>query len=247
MMNLNISDDDYNEIITEIGYPVLTMDDDETDIEMIKEQIIKLCILPSVREYFRWFPIITQAEYSVSSTFTIDFPDNETFAVSHSSLNTLGSSLSGSQTGNHLINSRYYSSSSGGGSKYGPYSYNMGRARYTERIETQSLIDSNKSFRVNVNKASRQVTGYTNISGKLLVDWAKYSENYSDIPFSDLSLVIKLSTSYVLRKFGMIRGMQDSSTPNQFNYNLMLSESEKLKEEVMDYFKKRSKVVIQRG
>ena len=55
---INISDDLFNQIITCIGYPLITVNDQESDIEMDKNSLIEYCVGPALVEYYKWFPII---------------------------------------------------------------------------------------------------------------------------------------------------------------------------------------------
>ena len=67
---MTISDKDYNEILAEIGYPVVRAG----DLEYTKEQIEDLFIYPALREFFIWFPKTQQQSVYVSSEFLLLLP-----------------------------------------------------------------------------------------------------------------------------------------------------------------------------
>jgi hypothetical protein len=247
MQLINISEQYFNEIITVLGYPLITINDNESDVELDKKQIIDLCLIPAIREYYNWFPYVIMDETQVSSTFEIPFPDNETIGVIQASLNTnIFGASSLYPTGNPILNAAYFTYNQSM-NKYGPYDYQSKGALWMQRAEQQTTIEMQKTFRINVDKHTRVVRGFTNMSSKLLISWAKYSENFDDIPQMRIPEVIKFCQSKVLEVVGNIRSMQNSETPNSFNYEQMLNRAKELKAESFDIWRLKSKICIMKG
>lgn len=247
MKLINIDEQYFNEIITVIGYPVITVNDNESDIELSKKQIEELVLLPAIREYYNWFPYVVMEEQQISGGFEIDFPDDETIGVIQASLNTnIFGASSLYPTGNPIINAAYYTYNQAM-SKYGPYDYNSKGALWQMRAEQQTTIEMMKAFRFNVDKHTRKVRGYSNMASRLLISWAKYSENFDDIPQIRIPEVIKFCQSKLLETIGNIRSMQNSESPNSFNYEQMLTRAKELKAESLDLWKLKTKICVMKG
>ena len=237
---IEIDDQYYYEILSELGYPFVQ----ETDLEFSREEIETYFILPAMREYFRWYPLQDQKSYSVSGVFSIDFPDLFTFGITDARVN---SQVSGSgATGNPLINEIVYSHSNVG--RYGTrYDYDLTQAKIIERMETQSFSNYSKAVNIKVDRKNRVVSGYSTMSGELMITWAKWDSEFGAIPFNHIDEVEKLAKAKVLRGFGMLRGQQASNTEIEFNYQDFLDRAKDLEEEVIPKWKAHTKVVVMRG
>jgi hypothetical protein len=244
-MDITISDEMYNEIFAVAGYPIITA----SDLEISADNIKSLLIWPAMREYFKFFPIQTEAQQTIStSPFEVDFPNTTTFGVLDARLSTARYTGLG-VTNNPFINAQNIAISGGRRTgKYGTrYSYDFHLVRIIEDMERQSIIDTRKAFRVKVDLNNRKLKGYTNVTGKLIIVWADYSTDFSKIPFSKIDEVQKLAKANILDYLGSIRGQQNTDVPNQFNYSMFLDKAEDLREEVLDKWKRQTKVVLIRN
>lgn len=238
---IQISDDHYKEILREIGYPVVT----DQDIELSKDDILDICVRPVLREFFSFFPIKETISHMVNSNFSYDFPDDSTFGILDARLNTSYFGASG-RTANPFSNAYLYTVKNIG--KYGTINdYGFREAQTMQKLEKTTAVNYTKAFRVDVNESDRKITGYTNITGELIVTWAKESFNFEDVHLSKIKDVIKLSQANLLRTLGMLRGQIDSGTNSNFNYQLFLDRADKLEDEVITRWKNFTKVVIMRG
>lgn len=255
--NIIVQERYLKEILSEIGFPLIgytdlkEFADNLNDIkeEDIKSNIANLVIFPAMREFYKWFPLSYIVEYFSEGSFDIDFPDPYIFTVLDARLNTSG--FGTRDVTNPFVNNSVYrsmnTSSVYGGRMYGTnYDYDMKQARLYDRMERQSLIDMNAAFRIDVDEQNRNIRGYCNVMGKLVVTWGKYSENFSDIPLARIDEVIKLAKSNLLSFLGKIRGQQQSNLPNAFNYTLFLDNAETYRKEVLDKWKSMTKVVLLR-
>lgn len=257
--NVIISDEYFNEILSSIGYPLADLTDlgefapqngQPVSAQIVKSNIIDLVIFPAMRSYYKWFPIPYIQEFSVGEGFTIDFPDPEVFTVLDVRLNTAG--FGARDTVNPFVNNSIYravnSTSSYGGAMWGTkYDYGMKQARIYDRMERASFIDMNKAVRFDVDDQNRTLKGYSNITGKIVITWGKMSENFGKIPYNRIDEVVQLSKANLLDHIGTVRGMQNSTLPNSFNYQLLLDKAKTLRTEVIDKWKNFTKVVIQKG
>lgn len=238
-MALTINQNHYDEILTEVGYPIIT----PNLLELTENQIKNLLIWPALREFFKWFPITSEQQIQASSTFEVDFPNSTTFGVVDVRLTTSAYRGSG-VTANPLINETNIKVSRGG--RYGTRNnYEHAVAMYTEKLERISAIEYQKVFRVRTD--NRKVYGYTNTLGVISIIWADYSEDFNDVPFEHISEVIKLAGANILRYLGMLRNQDTSDLPNEMSGDEFISRADELEETIIDEWKKHTKVVITRS
>lgn len=239
---MHISDKDYFEILVEVGYPVVK----EDELEYTREEIQDLFIFPAMREYFSWFPKIEVQTAFIGSDFEFDFPDEKTYGVVDARIN---SSTSGTgRTESPFMNSLLYTQGSISHRKYGtPYDYGTTEAQYLERAYRKAGMNKVRVERLDVDNANRKLTGFSTINGELSIQWAKYSDNFDDIPFKKKSEVIKLSKAYLLRGLAMLRGQFNSDTGMGFNSQEFISRAENLERSVLSKWRAVSKVAIIRS
>jgi hypothetical protein len=249
MDDIIISQQDINEILSAVGYPTISLSDLEFPNEKVFREVI---LVPVMREYFTWFPIVKPVEYEIMSTFEIPFPTIQTFTVNQAYLNTAGFGVR-SSTNPFLNNSVYRAvnnASSYGGGLYGTKNdYGMFSARIQERAERQSLIDTNKCLHLRTNHSDRKVEGWSNITGKLVVQWCEWSENFEDVVFQRRTDVKKLAKAKLMLHLGMLRSQlgATSGLPVNMNYQIFVDKGEKLEEEVLKRWKELTKTVIMKG
>jgi len=67
-----IEDDELENILFEVGVPFITLE----ELEFDREQILKNAVLPAMKEYFKWFPIIEIQTFPMGAggRFDIDMP-----------------------------------------------------------------------------------------------------------------------------------------------------------------------------
>jgi len=246
LSNITIADSYIEEILSIAGYPILTLDD--SDFELTEAQIKSLVVLPTLREFYRWFPIPTIDEYSISGSFSIDFPTSDTFQVIDARLNTVGN-FTTNLNGNAFINARNYKKTCG----WGPNLYNTGNSYGMENAyilgsaTRQSFVDRSKAFKVTPNLTTRKLEGYTNTSGKMSVTWGAFNNDFGVIPFNRLEHVIKLSQSKLLEVLIQIRANTNNDLPNAWNVDFYEDKRESLREEVINKWQKESKIVVIKG
>lgn len=239
---MTISDADYREILVEVGYPVVK----EDELEFSREEIQDFFIFPAMRDYFSWFPIIQTESIYVSSEFSVDFPDEKTYGIIDARINT---AITGDgRTSSPLINSLYFKKSGMASKKYGTeYDYGVTEAKYMERAYNKAVNNYIRAKRLDVDQTSRTLSGFTTVNGELVIQWAKYSDNFNDIPFKRKSEVLNLAKSKLLKSLAMLRSQFDSDTGTGFNTSDFMSRADDLEEKVMTKWKAISKVAIIRN
>lgn len=242
--NVIISDQEYNEIISEMGALAFG----EAELPYTEEQIKSYAIYPALRKYFSFFPIKSRKGVTVTGEFSVPFPDEETFGIVDARLNT--SYSTGKKSDSPFINQLLYSSKRGsyGAGMYGTQNdYDMDVAQHYLRSETRASIDTNKAFYVNVNEDERKLEGYTNITGELVITWAKFKPDMNAVTFTRRDDVIKLSKAYFYRMLSMLFGLQEDNIDVSFNYSMLEDRANELEEQIITKWNEHSKVVLLRG
>lgn len=239
---INISQSDYNLILTAIGYPAVK----EADLELTKADILEYIVKPCVRQYWKWFPK-TQIEshYVSSQVSTFPFPNKETFGVVACQFNPYNTDYG--RSASPFVN--YINYHEGHHRMYGtPYDYGMTEADISKRAWDISRASYLRSVRKEVDKNKREVRVYTNDIGEVVITWAMTSESFEDIPIDRKDEVIQLCQCYLLRFMADLRGQisQDDSGTS-FDVSGLNERADQLEEKVMTVWKARSKVVIERG
>ena len=240
---ITIQESEYKQIISELGYPVVK----EEDLEFSRQDIQDLFIYPAMREYFTWFPKELETAQSISNRFEIPFPDEYTYGIVDSRLNTSasGADVTASPFMNELV---FNSRGSSGRGMYGTRNdYGMTAASFMERSERRAMNDYSKSYKISVDNSNKRVVGYTNVMGELAITWAKFSEDFEDIPFRRKSEVIDLSKSNALKGFAMLRGQMNTDIGVEFDTGMFEDRATSLREEVLEKWKSMTKVVVIRG
>jgi hypothetical protein len=244
MANLIIAQQDFDFIMSRMGYPFVK----ETDLEIDFESIKDFCVMPAMLEYYKFFPMLTEALFTVSGSFAIPFPDETTYSATNIRLNTGRNGQS--YTANPLINSTFVrpSTSGTGGGVYGKnLTYGLETVYHIERLEGQSSIDMYKAEKCIVDENIRQVVGFSNVSGKLQINWCKYSTDFNQIPFKRKKEVQDLASAFVLEYFGNLRLQGEMpELPVQFDGQMLIDRADKLKEKVITAWEEFPKICILR-
>jgi len=244
-MALTIPDTIYKRIITCIGYPILS----ESDFKITSDDIKELFILPVVRDlYFKRFPLKEFTSHQVSSTFSIDFPDADTWGVVDLRLNTAEFSTA-QKSGNPLINEINIKQTGGlnGVNMWGTGNdYGFTEARYMNQSYQNASKATYQAFKKIIDYPNRKVTGYTNTMGTVSITWAKYSEDWANIDYRFEEDVIQLAQSYILQYFGGLRNQMNTSMPDEVDGSDFIDRAETLYDRVIEKWKKYPKINIVR-
>jgi hypothetical protein len=239
---MTISDQDYYEIISEVGYPVVK----EEDLEFQRSEIENYFIYPALREFFIWFPKKEVSSQYVTSTFSVNFPDESTYGLIDARINT--SVTAEGATASPFINQLNFRVGGGSSNMYGTKNdYGVSEAKYLEKAFHQAQQAYVRAQRIDIDEMNRIVTGYTNVSGELILTWAKQTTNFNDVPFRRKTEVIELAKVKCLKGFAMLRGQLDSDVGVSFNSQDMISRADDLEDKVLSKWRDTTKVVVIRN
>jgi len=226
-MAITIETEKLNLIKGALGYPTETADFLLTD-----EQIKDICVEPALRQYFAKFPLILQEELDISfnEELIVDFHDSFTYGVVDA-----------------RITHQEYTDFSGGFNSFiylASYNQqvankNFGRKGYNPNSLTQansmayqalrSKSNTTKAIRIRVDIENRHVIAYSNRAGKLLINWAMYSGDFTDVRFNYIQDVIELCQGHLLKHAARTMGIfQNTNMPLNINYDFLNSEGDAL-------------------
>lgn len=247
LLTITIPTEAFNRIMSVIGYPVLSLVDLTGNSTITEDDLKTLLIWPAMQEYFRWFPVRNAVEYDIGTSYDFAFPNDNTFGVIDGRF--VQSTNTGQKTGSPFVDGLLFSNSHG--QSHGMYGtvndYGMTAARYTEEAQRQSQINHDKSFRIRINKVERRAQGYSNYTGRVVVTWAEYSDNWSSVLFERESEVIDLARANVLDYFGALRNQSNAGLPTELTGDDFISTAKELREEVLDTWRTFTKPIVLRS
>jgi hypothetical protein len=247
---VNISDDELELILADIGFPFLTFQ----DVEYSKSEITRVCIKPAMQRFFTFFPIIEEQAGSTygakGSRFMVEFPPNAYACVPYytSPGQGMGSGASGNPFTfyNEMIQSGFGGFGFGGGG--------MGKGvRYSGKMQPGFVGMDQKSawldklainqgylnyFRREKYKRKKidgklYATGFTTIGGSLNFKWLCMSTDWDDIPFELLEPVARpMAKSAVLQQFGMLRQLVKSDIAGQLDATVLTNSRKEYEEAI---------------
>jgi hypothetical protein len=247
-----IADDDLNQILIEAGVPFINL----SELEYTRDQIINYMIFPAVKEFWKFFPIITVGQYPLAdSNFTVPIP-TWAFAAIRAYINP-GYPISNVK-GNPLL--RYFDEVLMSISPRGAFSTpNLNSSRRQGFVDTQSyatyileraarqgIINYGTRTRVRIYMQKGNVVGYSTKRGILEIEWGSMSNQWTDIPFNRQTEVRELCKAYVLRAFAMLRMQAKSDLPGIIDYSQFLERAKELEERVITLWQASTKSVLVR-
>ena len=249
---VTISDDDLNMILIDLGVPFINLE----ELEFTRDEITNYMILPAMREFFKFYPIITVGYYPLAdNNFQIAIP-NWAFTAGRAYINP-GYPLSNVQ-GNPLA--RYFDEVLMSISPRGAFSTpNLNSSRRQGFVDTQSyatyileraarqgIINYGTRTRIRIFIQQGYLKGYSTKRGILEVEWNSMSNDWGNIPFNRQTEVRDLAKAYVLRAFGMLRSQAKSDVPGTLDYTSFIERSKELEEFIITTWRESTKATLVR-
>jgi hypothetical protein len=238
---VDISEDELNIILTDLGVPFIRMD----ELEYSRPQILDLMIKPALEEYFKWFPRVEIVSYPLSTANRVEkeFPTGA-YDVVHVTV-TQGF---GGGAQNVLLryfdevvwNSQSPMMGSSGGGRRAPRSTGQDwGSMMLDRAVRQGLINYGTRIQHHVvNKNGKKfLTAYCNKLGTLQVHYAMRSYKWEDSEFARRPELRELARAHVLRAFGAIRAQAKADIPGAVDYSEWERKSFDLREKVITEWK----------
>lgn len=241
-----ISDARLNQIKKVLAYPKVS------NILLSNDEIKQLCIEPAMRLYFTKFPKVQEIDYEIGYTteVTYSFPDSYTFGVLDLRVTNTNITSATGGFSNFLNLAAWAQTSIVNRASYGIKGYNpnfLSQQKFTEQQSLYAMREMNKTIRHKIDVDNRKITVFSNMAGKLYINWAKYSDNFDDIKFQYIEDVIKLSQSYLLSHFCDTTDIVTNSDMTlNINTDLLKTRADELKTEVIDKWNEISSVSLLR-
>jgi len=241
---INIPDTDFKQIMSVMGYPIVTLD----DLGIEREDIDDTIIAPAMYYYFTWFPKISEETFEIGTYFDIDYPRNTIFTAIDVRINP-NMRIGGARSQSPLVNEfqvRYGGTGRkrmwGTDNDYG-YIY----VKKYEELERVASVNSIKTFNYNVNDTTRKVTGYSSTFGTLQVKWAEQSLDWSEIPLYRKKDALEICQIYLLEFFGNLRNQAINGIPVEMTGEPLLQRASEMRERLETRWKGMSKIKIIRA
>lgn len=173
------------------------------NILLSDSEIKQYVVWPAMFDYFKKFPLEDRKEYPIFEELAVAFPDNFVFGCRDIRVvEKFGSSATSFSFWNIIKYRTIYGGSlkfSGMGTYGSKYNFNGLRQEYQRsRQVAESFSNQYNTFKYYVNHQDRQVEAYSSVSAKLVINWSRYSLNFSAVRPNELHNVIRLAQSYLL-------------------------------------------------
>jgi len=233
-MSITITDAHLNEIKEALAYPSVE------EVILTDPQIKTLCITPALRIYFTKFPkkAVTTGSLTTSGEVEVAFPDAYTFGVVDARITDKLSNDS-ANTGNfwELASFNKYGLSARKRT-YGIEGYNpnfLRQQKITEMQAERSVRDNVEAIRIKVDIEDRVISFFTNQTCKYFIEWAKYSDDFSDVKFQRINDVIDLCKANVKEQLADTVGLvTNASLDITINADELRSQASELRDPIIE-------------
>jgi hypothetical protein len=234
-MATQISQSILNEIKSVLGYPLVeTLDfGDNTDNYIVDNVISRV-----LRTYFVYFPIRSDTNITVNGSFEIAYPDTTVYKMLRYFFNYKNVNFSSFSP--FLLQAMTISR----GNYFSDYSNNQVQEAILRLSTAESMVDFTKAVQLDDYPNLRKIKGYTNISGDITVEWAKKSENFSDIMYNYQEDAIKLAKAYFIQDIYRLREQVKLDTKVTINTAALKEDATQWEAEVVRKWKNRGFAVI---
>jgi hypothetical protein len=130
------------------------------------------------------------------------------------------------------------------GNYFSDYSNNQVQEAILRLSTAESMVDFTKAVQLDDYPNLRKIKGYTNISGDITVEWAKKSENFSDIMYNYQEDAIKLAKAYFIQDIYRLREQVKLDTKVTINTAALKEDATQWEAEVVRKWKNRGFAVI---
>ncbi len=235
----SIDDHSLTLILSLFGVPFVSID----ELELTRDQIIEICVAPTLHYYFEKFPIEVTEDLgykSAGSSFCIEFPDDLTHSAE--AWYTIGNgSSNGTTTLRGLMaEQRMY----GAGSSYFNHSirYNKNVPGYTGSsygaaangllglMTNQAYLNFFRREQTRIKRVDHKkyLEGCTSIGGNLCVKWLKSSNDWEDIDYEFVTDAISLARGHALMNIGALRELCRTDLPGNLSDQQSVAQGKEL-------------------
>ena len=247
-MAITITDAKLSLIKSVLGYPT-----EEGEFLLSDDQIKEFCVEPALRQYFAKFPKVDQVSYAIAYGVELetDYPDADTYGIVDARITHQESPGDSGGYSDFLYHAGISEQSYLRHKNFGKKGYNPSQLSQATRFAYQALksqANIDKTIRIHVDHENRKVIAQTNRGTELLITWAKYSEDFSEIKFNYIQDVVDLSQGYMLKHAARTMGIfQNTNLPVSINYDFLNSEGDALITRVTEKWSEISGVMLIRN
>jgi hypothetical protein len=247
-----ITEEDLNTILIELGVPFINL----SELEYSRADILKYSIAPALKEYFKWYPIITLESHPLT-TYTFEIPLPDYAYTAHRVYVNPGYPMNQINNPVHRYFDEVLLAASTRGAFANP-SINYRRKQgfvdqgsfstyILEKAVRQGAINYGARMRIKYSTQNRLLKGYCNKLGMLEIEWASRSNEWVDIPENKQNEVRDLAKAYTLRNFAMLRMQAKSDIPGTIDYQQFLTRATELETKVIQRWEESAKVTLIRS
>jgi len=253
---LIISDKDYYNILSAIGYPAV---DENSIYDMITQnQIYDQVIEPSLEDYYKFFPHIIPYNYYSSGANSVS-----TVNISTTSGNIIGlanmkfvpqSSILGQNSlmdnGQFYANPFFSASNvmSVGGNSFGvgsfgtPFGYGFETNVYQRRFYAKSIESSNKVYYYKFDKYTNTLYYKSNIAGSFYFEFGITDNDFNNIQFDKRQSVLRYIKGNLKLKLAEILGMIELDLPANIDTDKLEEKGKDMVEKEIKYWEEVSSI-----
>lgn len=242
-MAIEISDDNLNFVKKVMAYPSVD------NIILTDDQIKSLCVKPAMDKYFIKFPIRSKYAQSISGDVevTVNYPDSYTYGVTDVRVVGKDTPSGGNDSFWQLAAYQSQSWSSKSAGNYGVKGYNPNFIRQHSQNYTQaaaSFQNQKGTIHARVDHPNRQVLVYSTVSGKINIEWAKFSEDFSDVRYEYQYDVLQLAQSYFLDHMADTTQIIDTGGDISINYSELRGRAAELRDPILEKWDSQPEIIF---
>jgi hypothetical protein len=245
-MSISIQETDLQQILIEVGYPVLSYEDLPLKVDVIKS----LCLLPAVMEFYIWNPKFIRREYAVGpGSFSLPFP--EVTVPSASVLGPCSARLAQrtfqgiGKSSSAFANSIQFSKKAE--NYHIPNSLEMFETKLMEQKIAQAGEAMYGTRHIRYDEETRSVVGFANTPCSAIVSWAVMDTDFDNINPLQKVEAIKICKVHVLRAFGTLASQAQLGSNEDANYQIYLDRASTIEDELSLMWKGRNRAIIMRN
>jgi hypothetical protein len=238
---VQIRDTDIKRILLAVGGPVLSVE----DLEITKDDILELVVLPALEVHFSYFPIEIVQEVSMAGSVTIPYPDPDLTIGLCSAQISMDIGNPNNPSISPFINDRNYQR--GGLMRQGQYDMEAVDGNMMTRLAAQGAINLLSTRHLRLDPTLKVLNGFTSASGIARLVWANMSLNVDDVPIFNKNDFIRFCQANILEVLGTVRESLKLSDDVQMNGQAMQDKAKELRDEILDTWRTTTKVAISRG
>jgi hypothetical protein len=252
---IDISDEELNIILGEVGVPFLKIE----ELEYGKRDIIDTCIYPTIQEYYKYYPIVREEVFgsvAANGAFKIKYPDDAFHCIPYIVQGGgAGVGIGGGGTAFAFMSEQFsagvtmgqsgrfgrglrYNKSVPGYTGYGQDAIGS-RLRQMEANQGYLNYFRREKYKKIKENGIYYAYGFGSTGGILNLKFLCWSNKWEDIDFSQLNEVRDLCTARVLQNLGMLRSLIAVEVA-KLDFSLYTNRAKEIRDPILEKWAARS-------